>query len=63
MTAEYSNLERTRLEKLERLRRQGIEPYPARASRTHTSQQAIRAYEVAEIAGEGGTVKATLVGR
>ena len=63
MTAEYSNLERTRLEKLERLRRQGIEPYPARAVRTHTSQQAIWAYEAAEAAGEGGTVRATLVGR
>ena len=48
MAAKFSNLEQTRLEKLERLREQGLEPYPGRASRTHTSSQAIAAFESAE---------------
>jgi lysyl-tRNA synthetase class 2 len=63
MGANYTNLELNRLEKVERLRAQGIEPYPSRAQRTHTSQQAIRAFEAAEAAGEGQPVKATLAGR
>jgi lysyl-tRNA synthetase, class II len=63
MTSEYSSLERVRLEKLERLRQQGIEPYPAHSERTHTSQQAIQAFEQAEAAGGEQAVQATLVGR
>lgn len=60
---EYTDLERRRLEKLERLHEQGIEPYPPRADRTHTSQEAIRAYEQVEASGEDQPVHATLVGR
>ncbi len=63
---EYTSLEKVRLEKIEELRAEGIEPYPTRAERTHTSAQAIAAYEAAEKqAGEGETpeVKATLAGR
>jgi len=59
-------LEQVRLEKVQRLRQQGIEPYPARTERTHTSQQAIRAFELAEVAlnaGEMGAIQATLTGR
>ncbi len=48
MTAKYSSIEQNRLEKVERLRSQGIEPYPTRAERTHTSQQAIAEFERAE---------------
>lgn len=61
--SEYTDLERRRLEKLERLRAQGIEPYPPRSERTHTSQEAIRSYEQVEASGEGQPVRATLVGR
>jgi lysyl-tRNA synthetase class 2 len=43
-----NNLERERLEKLERLRARGIEAYPNRVQRTHTAVQAIAAYEAAE---------------
>ena len=72
MTAKYTNLEQTRLEKLERLRAQGIEPYPTRSERTHTSLEAVRAFEgveaaaasdVSEAAGMPATVAAILVGR
>jgi lysyl-tRNA synthetase class 2 len=45
---EYSNLEQQRLEKLEWLREQGVDPYPRRVERTHTIAQAIAAYESAE---------------
>jgi lysyl-tRNA synthetase class 2 len=41
---EYSELEKIRLQKLERLRAAGMEPYPSRAERTHTSTQALADY-------------------
>lgn len=63
MTSDYSNLEQTRLKKLSSLKAQGIEPYPNRAERTHTSQAAIRAFETAEAAGQTESVKAILAGR
>ncbi len=63
---EYTSLEKIRLEKIEELRAEGIEPYPTRAERTHTSAQIIAEFEAAEKdAAEGETpeVKATLAGR
>jgi lysyl-tRNA synthetase class 2 len=45
-----NNVERERLEKLERLRARGIDPYPRRLTRTHTVAEAITAYERAEAA-------------
>ena len=63
MTTEYSSLEKVRLEKIDRLRQDGIEPYPTRAKRTHTSQQAIETFEAAEAKGQGDPIQATLVGR
>lgn len=63
---DYTSLEKIRLEKIEELRDEGIEPYPNRAERTHTSAQAIAEYTAAEMqAGEGEVpeVKATLAGR
>src|SRR5512142_1379475 len=58
--AEYTQLEKIRLQKIEELRAEGINPYPTRAERTHTSAQAIAALDAAT---EGTEVKATLVGR
>ena len=63
MSTELSSLERNRLEKIHRLRAQGIEPFPSRAERTHTSRQAILAFEAAESTGSSAPVKAILVGR
>ena len=64
---EYNSLEKIRLEKIDELIKEGIEPFPTRSERTHTSAQAIAAFEAAEkAAGEGGTpaeVKVTLAGR
>ncbi len=56
----WNDLERVRLEKLERLRQAGVEPYPNRVERTHTTADAIRAFEAAD---EDESVEATLVGR
>ncbi len=65
--AEYNQLERIRLQKIEELRAEGVEPYPTRAHRSHTSQQAIAALEAAEQAAPEGQppaeVRATLAGR
>ena len=63
MTEKYSNLEQVRLEKVEQLRAQGIEPFPTRAERSLTSQQAIEAFEASEQVEDPVAVKATVVGR
>lgn len=58
-----SELERTRLDKIARLREQSIEPYPNRIERTHTSQTALEAFEAAESRDGADPVRAILVGR
>ncbi len=63
MTSKYTNLEQTRLEKVERLRKQGSEPYPNQAERTHSSLEAIRLFEESEKSLPAAPVAATLVGR
>jgi len=59
--AEYTSLEKIRLQKIEELRAEGVETYPTRAERTHTSARAIAEFEAAEVAGQ--EIKATLAGR
>jgi lysyl-tRNA synthetase class 2 len=59
--ADYNPLEKIRLGKLNELRAEGVDPYPTRAQRTHTSEQAISEFEAAE--PEGRQVKVTLAGR
>ena len=64
--AEYNSLEKIRLQKLEELRAEGIEAYPRRAKRTHTSAEAIAEFEAKEGASSGSAgieVRATLAGR
>jgi len=51
---ELTELERQRVEKLERLRAQGIESYPRRVKRTHTIAEALTALEAADAAGQSG---------
>jgi len=59
--ADYTSLEKIRLQKLEELRAEGIETYPTRASRTHMSTEAISEFEAKE--NDGVEVKVTLAGR
>jgi lysyl-tRNA synthetase class 2 len=59
--AEYTSLEKIRLQKLEELRVEGVDAYPTRARRTHLSVEAIAEFEAAE--PQGREVKATLAGR
>jgi lysyl-tRNA synthetase, class II len=63
MATKYTSIEENRLEKVQRLRENGIEPYPTRAERTHTSQQAIQAFEQAETADPNDPVRVSLAGR
>ncbi len=59
----FSDLEKNRLEKMRRLREEGMEPYPALTKRTHTSQEVIAAFEKEEGKKSPKALKATLVGR
>jgi len=59
----YGSLELVRLQKLERLRQHGIEPYPTRAERTHTSRMAIQLFEQAESTEAQEPLTVTLAGR
>jgi len=63
MSEENSNLEQIRLKKIEELRAEGIEPYPHRVERTHTSAEAVRAFEAIENDENAQALQATLVGR
>ncbi len=58
---ELTDQEQQRRAKLARLREQGIDPYPARAKRTHTTMQAIAALQ--KKAEEDEPITVTVVGR
>jgi lysyl-tRNA synthetase, class II len=58
---EYTSLEKIRLQKIDDLHAAGVEAYPTRAERTHTSLAAIAEFEKAEPLGQ--EVKVTLAGR
>jgi lysyl-tRNA synthetase class 2 len=60
---EPTELERQRLAKLERLAAKGVNPYPARTARTHSAEEARRAFERAEHAGDSAEVTVTVAGR
>ena len=53
-------LTKVRLEKLDRIRKEGLDPYPARTTRTHTSTEAIEAFENA---GKGEEIRVAVAGR
>lgn len=50
MDTEVNVLEKNRLDKIQRLREKGIDPYPTRADVTHSTRAAVAEYEAAEIA-------------
>ena len=53
-------LTQVRLEKLDRLRKQGLDPYPARVNRSHTSSAAV---EVFEAASKDEEIRVSVAGR
>ena len=58
MSTQENDLIRVLLEKLERLKERGIDPYPSTYDRTHTSQQAATLFESLEAeANEGDDVR------
>ena len=48
MAWQPTQLEKQRLDKLERLREAGVDPYPLRTERTHTMAEAISSFEAAK---------------
>ena len=60
MTWQPTLLEQQRLDKLARLQEAGVEPYPLRIERTHTTADAITAFEAA---GEEDVISVTVTGR
>ena len=61
--ADYSNLEKVRLEKLNQLKDLGIDPYPRRTKRTHTIQEAVEAFLAIEKDQDHQPIQAILTGR
>ena len=60
---ERNDLEKIRLEKIDVMRAEGIEPYPTTTNLTHRNQEAILAFEANEKAGDEEQINATLAGR
>ncbi len=60
---ERNELEKIRLEKIERMRASGVEPYPTTAHYTHRNLEAIQAFEASESSGASEQISASLVGR
>jgi lysyl-tRNA synthetase, class II len=60
---EYSDLEKVRYEKILQLRAKGIEPYPTRNNVSHTTAEAIKAFEQAEQSTPPAAVVVTVGGR
>ncbi|RIK40163.1 MAG: lysine--tRNA ligase, partial [Chloroflexi bacterium] len=62
---EFTEQQAVRLEKVRALRESGIEPYPLRAERTHTSLEAIAHYEAVEarLADGRDATEVVVVGR
>jgi lysyl-tRNA synthetase class 2 len=58
-----NELEKIRAEKINALRAAGIEPYPTRAKRTHTTAQAKQAFEAIEGQEEAVPLAVTVTGR
>jgi lysyl-tRNA synthetase class 2 len=63
MTTRLDRIAQQRRQKLEKLRRQGIDPYPSGYSRSHTTRQALELLERQEKKGTDRTKAVTLAGR
>lgn len=58
-----SDQEQQRLNKLEQIIAQGIEAYPPRCTRTHTTQQAVQAFELEKTRADPAEVAVSVAGR
>jgi lysyl-tRNA synthetase class 2 len=63
MPTREEELFQERIAKLERLRQRGIDPYPARYERSHSSGRAIAAFEAWEAAQQGEAPSVSVAGR
>jgi lysyl-tRNA synthetase class 2 len=63
MTSRLDRIARQRRDKLERIRAQGIDPYPRTFHRTHTTQEAIALLKQYEDSGQTGVPIVTVAGR
>ena len=63
MSARLGKINEQRLEKLNEIRKMGIDPYPPRFKRTHTTQQAIDLLLEQEKAGKTDPIVVTVAGR
>jgi len=63
MPEERSELEENRLEKLRNIQASGVDAYPPRSHVTHSTRQAITAFEQVEAQADAPKVKVTLTGR
>jgi lysyl-tRNA synthetase class 2 len=60
---EYSKLEKVRLEKLKKLKDQGIDPYPRRVERSHTIQEITELFLNIEDEKEPEEIQSSITGR
>jgi len=60
---ELSELEKIRMQKIERMLANNIAPYPTRANPTHTAAAALKLFEESEQRGDAQPVEITLAGR
>ncbi|HQN69657.1 MAG TPA: OB-fold nucleic acid binding domain-containing protein, partial [Anaerolineaceae bacterium] len=60
---DFSELENTRLEKIHRMRDEGIEPYPTRSAKSMNNADAVKAFETAEAEGKVEVPDVVLAGR
>src|SRR3972149_10890126 len=56
MARRRDEIYRQRVEKLQRMRARGVDPYPARYKRSHSAAEAVAAFEGGERAGRRGPV-------
>lgn len=60
---EFSDLEKIRVDKIERMRAGGLEPYPTRAGTTHRITEAIRIFEATESDENPEVINVIVAGR
>lgn len=60
---EFGELENIRLEKLDKLRLSGIDPYPILSGKNFTTAEAAQAFADSEVVPEGKTITCVLAGR